>query len=144
MESESGCEEVLDHGQEDMSLRWVIKEKAFDNEKLVQPRLCSNMFYRRIASIFQYFYQWALNLLDVKISILQSKRMECTVFVRPNRKIWKLQKCIYGLIDASRFWYLKLKGEFIRLGVMPSILDNEISVWTKEQIVFGIFTCFCR
>lgn len=55
MESESGCEEVLDHGQEDMSLRWVIKEKAFDNEKLVQPRLCSNMFYRRIASIFQVF-----------------------------------------------------------------------------------------
>ena len=25
--------------------------------------------------------------------------------------IWKLQKCVYGLADASRYWYLRVREE---------------------------------
>ena len=86
-------------------------------------------------------------MLDVKTTFLQGKTMERTAFVRPPKeanadKVWDLQKCVYGLADVSRFWYLKLKEEIIRLGGIPPLLDKGIFVLTNEQIVIGIFACF--
>ena len=43
-------------------------------------------------------------------------------------KIWKLLKCIYGLADASRYWYLKFREEHIKLGAKPSQLDQGVFI----------------
>ena len=64
--------------------------------------------------------------------------MEHTVFFRPLQetninKACKLQKCVFAFADASRFWYLKLNEELIRLGTTPSKLGNGIFVWIKER-----------
>lgn len=37
--------------------------------------------------------------------------------------IWKLSKCVYGLNDASRFWYLTIKDELMKLGAGVSKYD---------------------
>lgn len=29
-----------------------------------------------------------------------------------HRKLWKLKKCIYGLVDGPRMWYMALKSTF--------------------------------
>ena len=35
-------------------------------------------------------------------------------------KIWQLQKCVYGLADASQYWYLIIWEELCKLGGRPS------------------------
>ena len=52
----------------------------------------------------------------MKTAFLQRKKIEREVYIRPlkeaaTNKVWKLQKCIYGLGDASRYWYLRVKEE---------------------------------
>ena len=73
--------------------------------------------------------------------------IERTVYVRPPKEantseVWKLQKCVYELADATRFWYLKLKEELIKLGVLTSVLDKDIFIWAKEHKAIGIVACF--
>lgn len=41
-------EEVYNQGQEYIFLRWVIKEKLVDNEKLVKARLCAQKVFQRL------------------------------------------------------------------------------------------------
>ena len=65
--------------------------------------------------------RWETAAIDVKTAFLQSKQIERTVYLRSLKeanptKIWKLQKCVYGLIDAGRYWYLRVREELIKLG----------------------------
>ena len=60
--------------------------------------------------------KWTLNSLDVKTAFLHGKAIERTVYVRPLKEantsqVWKLQKCVYGLADASKHsLVLKIEG----------------------------------
>ena len=53
--------------------------------------------------------------MDIRAAFLQAKKLDREVFVRPpddikkEGKIWKLLKPLYGLDDASRKFYLKIK-----------------------------------
>ena len=49
---------------------------------------------------------------------------------------------VYELADATRFWYLKLKEELIKLGVLTSAFDREIFIWAKGHKAIGIVACF--
>ena len=91
--------------------------------------------------------KWLINSLDVKTVFLQGKPIERTVFVQPQKeaktdKVWELKKCIYGLADASRYWYLKLREELIRLGATPIQLDQGFFIWHKGNKPIGIMACF--
>ena len=53
--------------------------------------------------------KWSLNSLDIKTAFLQGKVFDGDAFVIPpseasveQGKIWKLNKCVYSLTDASR------------------------------------------
>ena len=75
--------------------------------------------------------KWNLNSLGVKTAFLQGKVMERVVYVRPPQEattntIWSCRKYIYGLADASRYWYLKLKEELVNLSATPLMLDQGI------------------
>ena len=38
-------------------------------------------------------------------------------------KLWKLNKCVYGLCDASRHWYLKVHNVMIEHGAqVPNLV----------------------
>ena len=38
-------------------------------------------------------------------------------------KIWRLQKYVYDLADASMYWYLGVKKELIKLGANVNSVD---------------------
>ena len=91
--------------------------------------------------------KWNLNSLGVKTAFLQGKVMERVVYVRPpqlanTNTIWRLRKCIYDLVNASRCWYLKLKEELINLGATPLTLDQGIFLWFSNEAMIGIMACF--
>ena len=59
-----------------------------------------------------------------------------------HQQIWKLRKCIYGLADASWYWYLKFREELIKLGARPSQLDQGELIWSINSKPVGIMVCF--
>ena len=55
-------------------------------------------------------------MMDVKTAILQGKPLERDVYTGPAEEaktasLWKLKKCVYGLNEASKYWYNQLIDE---------------------------------
>ena len=75
---------------------------------------------------------WEMNSLDVKCAFLQGKLLEREVYLRPPREanvkgvLWKLNKCVYGLMDASRHWYFRVKEELLKRNCKVSKLDPAV------------------
>ena len=155
-------EELAD--QDWLSLRWVDSPKMIDGKPSVKSRLCVRGFEEedqnfrtdsptcsreglRLALTLIASKGWKLNSLDVKTAFLQGKPIERDVYVKPPKevntnKIWKLNKTVYGLADASRSWYLKLKEELNTLGGKLSQLDPGIFTWYRDEHVSGIVLLF--
>ena len=57
------------------------------------------------------------------------------MFLRPPRdvcpedKVWHLRRCIYGLNDAPRSWYNRVKELLLQLGGTISVYDNALFLW---------------
>ena len=158
--------EVEDTGQNCISLRWVVKEKPNENpdkKPIIKARLCARGFEEeknfrtdsptcsreglRIALSLIASNKWDICSLDVKTAFLQGYGLERTVYVRPPReaqtsKIWLLNKCVYGLGDASRYWYLKVRDVLTNLGATPSNLDQGLFTFYKNQKLNGIIVLF--
>ena len=63
-----------------------------------------------------------LNSLDFKSAFLQGDAIKREVYLKPPREaetqgVWRLRKCVYGLKDASRLWWLRLNAALIGLGL---------------------------
>ena len=92
--------------------------------------------------------QWTIKSIDVVTAFLQGKPMEREVYVRPpieayTDKIWKLNKCVYGLSDASRHWYLTLREKLISFGAVPSVVDQGIFYWfSSDGVLIGVILTF--
>ena len=56
-------------------------------------------------------------------------------------KIWKLQKCVYGLADASWYWYTRVKEELIKFGAKVSSVDPGLFCWKEHYKLVGILAC---
>ena len=72
--------------------------------------------------------------------------MECTVYLRPpkeaeTKKVWRLKKCVYGLADTSRYWYLRVKDVLINLGATICSVDQGMFLWFNGNILYGILVC---
>lgn len=73
--------------------------------------------------------------------------MERTVYLKPPKeantdKTWLLHKCVYGLSDASRFWYLRIRDEILKLNGEISPLDQGLFLFFREGKLCGIISCF--
>ena len=82
----------------------------------------------------------------MKTVFLQGKKIEREVYIRPPKetatnKVWKLQKCVYGLGDASRYRYLRVKEELINLSGNVSSTDPGIFCWKENNESIGILIC---
>ena len=60
---------------------------------------------------------WELQGIDIKTAFLQGEDIDREVFViqpseskTPEGYLWKLNRCIYGLSDASLKWYSRVKN----------------------------------
>ena len=85
----------------------------------------------------------------VKTAFLKGKLIERTDYLRPlkeakTNKIWQLRKCVYGLADASRYCYLKLREELVKWGSTPTQLDLGIFIWHNNNKPIGVLKSFAN
>ena len=89
--------------------------------------------------------KWKCETIDVKAAFLQGKKIERDIFVMPPPDareigiIWKLEKVVYGLDDASRNWYFSVKETLLELVCLQSKLDKSLFRWYEGEILQGIF-----
>ena len=83
--------------------------------------------------------------MDIKTAFLQGKELDRLVYLEPPKEahvppgyIWKLSKCVYGLSDASRSWYLTLREELLKSGAVVSKYDLAILTWYFGDKLHGI------
>ena len=72
---------------------------------------------------------WSLNSIEIKSAFLQRKEIIRQVYLKPPKefarewKVWLLKKTVYGLSDAPKSWYTKVKEELLKLNVKVSKYD---------------------
>ena len=155
--------EVPNDGQQALSTTWVVTPKIIDGKYSVKARLCARgfeeeQFFRtdsptcsregiRITLALIACNSWKLKSLDIKTAFLQGKPMEREVYLQPPKEansenLWLLKKCVYGLSDASRHWYLRVKEEMARLGGEVNKMDYGLFMFVIKGELIGILTCF--
>ena len=155
-------DEVDDNGQSCISVRWVITPKVIDGKMSTKARLVAKGFQEiqnfrtdsptcsreslRLMTIIIASNQWQIQSIDVKQAFLQGRKLERSVLLRPppeaaTSKLWHLRKCIYGLADAPREFYLRLREELVNLGLTPCSLDQGLFMWYSDGNLGGILIC---
>ena len=82
--------------------------------------------------------------MDISVAFLQAKKLDREVFVRPpddikkEGKIWKLLKPLYGLDDASRKFYLKVKETLQELGLKTLPGDDAFYFENRNGVLLGM------
>ena len=126
-------EEVEDVGQQRIGSRWVItKKEKHDGQKTdYKARLVARGFQEdhkpqadsptAMKESIKVFLAVAANenfniqSIDIRAAFLQSRFLDRDVFVNPPKDLkkegilWKLKKPLYGLDDASRKFWLRMK-----------------------------------
>ena len=149
-------EEVADDGQKTLPTNWVLTEKVKEGNTIVKARLTvrgdlemtediqtdsptvrkSNIKLVLTASARQHF---DIKSQDVSSAFLQSKPIERDIFVRPPRErripgvIWRLKKTVYGLVDASRGFYLNFSQNLMDLGCEKMKMDPAMFIYFDEN-----------
>ena len=104
---------VEDHGQVSVSCKWVFTVKQMENgSKMLKARLVTQGPEEKCMNERTDFptCSWQAFRMVFISAFLQGNDIESKAFVWPSwemmeeGKIWKLQRCIYGLNDALRYW----------------------------------------
>ena len=135
-------EEVVDTGQERIGSRWIItqKEKHDGQKQEIKARLVARGFQEEdkpqsdsptvLKESMKLFWAIAANegfklqAIDIRAAFLQSENLDRQIFMKPpsgiklEGKLWRLNKPLYGLDDASRKFWLKIKEIFFKLGML--------------------------
>ena len=149
--------EVEDQGQHCLNTNWVLVKK----DGAVKARLCVRgdqeankeeiktdaptamkvnvkLFYLLAA-----YFGWSVRSADVKAAFLQGADLDREVYVRPPKErrvsgvIWRMVKRVYGLVDASRGFYLELNKVLLELGCSVSSLDPAMYMHYREDGSLG-------
>lgn len=159
-------EEVQDEGQKCVSTRWVCSLKETDKGILPKARLvargfeefniqelqkdsptCASESLRLMLTVICQ-NKWKVHSMDIKSAFLQGMELSRVIHVRPPPEadskgvLWKLKKCVYGLADASLYWYNRVKTIMLGTGGKVSQVDPAVFYWLDEQgKVKGVLAC---
>jgi hypothetical protein len=149
-------EEVLDTGQKCISTKWVCTLKDTPDGILPKARLvargfeemttdlpkdsptCSTESLRVILAIFALKH-WRPKSIDIKTAFLQGSELTRDIFVKPPKEagvtdsVWWLRKCVYGLADASLYWYNRVRQVMQECGAKVSSVDPAVFYWLDED-----------
>ena len=156
--------EVENTGQPAISSRWVITEKIKNGKSIVKARLVARGFEEDSSNLDKHSPTcskeslkltlaigsangWMCHSLDVKAAYLQGNPLERPVFLKPPPEydcgyLWKLKKTVYGLCDAARSWYHRVRDQLLLLGLKMSTFDNAIFFCVKHQQLQGIICVY--
>ena len=155
-------EEILDEGQTTIGSRWVITEKQkhdgqkqdykarlvaqgfkeIDQPQSDSPTAAKESFKLLLALSANFGFK--IVSMDIRAAFLQAKTLEREVFVRPPRDIekpgiiWKLLKPLYGLDDASRKFYFKVKETLKAMGLKTLPGDEAVYYEHKDGKLVGL------
>ena len=143
--------EVVDRpqGVNIIDTQWVLVEKErMDGSKVTKARLCmrgdqelnkhlipvdsptTNKISVRLLLTLAVALGWDVSTADIERAFLQTEDLARDVFVRPpvemglpRDKVLKLNRAAYGLLDASRSFFLKQAREFANVNFMPLKFD---------------------
>ena len=155
--------QVPDQGQTKIYTRWVYTNRISNGEQTIKARLVAKGFQDKDADTIRKDSPtcakeslrivlgivascgWTCKSMDIKTAFLQSKQLDRPVYLSPPKEasvppghIWKLSKCVYGLTDASRSWYLTLREKLIELGATVSKYDQAIFTWYNKDKLQGV------
>ena len=153
-------EEIPDTGQQRISVRWVVTPKVVDGIPTVKARLvakgyqelqnfrkdsptCSRESIRLALSVIAS-KKWKLQGIDIRRAFLQGSAIDRVVYLKPPPEantdmLWLLRKCVYGLGDASRSFYLKLHNKLVELKMTQSNLDQGLYLFfDQNNLICGI------
>ena len=90
---------------------------------------------------------WKLKSIDIQSAYLQGKNITREVYLKPppeyyDGKIWKLNKTVYGLSDAARNWYDRVREELLELGLKLSPYDSALFSYIKDGKLIGIICLY--
>ena len=133
---------VEDKGQSSISTTWVMTEKGEEvrarltargyeeEEEFPKDSPTMQKFSFRLLLMLATLNSWVIETTDIKSAFLQGSKLDRLVYVKPPKeadmkgKLWRLEKCLYGLKDASRQWYLKVAKKLDELGFKRSKYDH--------------------
>ena len=152
---------VENKGQQVITCKWLLtmKKDSSGNEK-IKARLvargfeeevnekkdsptCSRESLRLIFAVAATM-DWVICTLDISSAFLQGNAIDRIVFIEPPKecaqkgKVWKLKRCLYGLVDAPREWYQRVCTELTKLGGRKSKYDKCLFLWHKEGKLIGM------
>lgn len=155
--------EVEDNNQHTISCRWVVETKKLDDLDITKARLCARGFEDeegtkrrtdsptcskealRITFSIMASSNWSCKSLDIKRAFLQGNTLDREIFIKPPKeantnKLWRLNKCVYGLNEASRYWYNRVHEEFLKIGLTKSSYDDAMFYFkpSKAEACEGI------
>ena len=147
-------EEIEKTNEDCITTQWVYSQKYVDGKRIVKARLVARGFQEkdesirsdspcttkesvRLLLIVASHKRWKTSTIDIKSAFLQGEKIDRRVILKPPKcvktnKTWLLKKCVYGLRDASRKWYLKLDEALTQLGLGKMSLDEGVYVWRKN------------
>ena len=96
---------------------------------------------------------WCLKSIDIKTAFLEGNILNCDVFIQPPPEarcpqncIWKLNKCVYSLCDASLKWRSKIRefvaendGTVLKLDPALFMLHKKINLLVLLVFMLTIF-----
>ena len=138
---------------------WVLVEKETSaGEKIIKARLCArgdlevnkhlipvssptaNKMSIKILLTVGASYNLEFRTNDTKRAFLQTEELAREVFLRPPReagvpagKVWSLKRACYGLVDASRAYFLRHANELKSLHFQPLKFDPATFVLKDEK-----------
>ena len=146
---------VDDIGQDYLDTKFDIKEKQTENGSQVKARFVAKGFQENTDSmrtdsptctksnlrtllVLSVASSWKVKTIDIKSAFLQGREIQRELYVKPpakvsNGKLWRLKKCLYGLNDSAREWYLKVKEMVTELLGERSNLDHAVFFWKDKD-----------
>ena len=147
-------QEVKYNSQRCPSVRWVCTIKQSNNNLIPKARLvvrgfeeinrhelnkesptCSKDTLRTVVSTAKQ-KKWKIKSIDIKTAFLQGELVSREIYVTPpveanvsKGTVWKLNKCVYGLVDAPRLWYKRVKSFMLSAGARISNFDPAVFSW---------------
>ena len=124
-----------------LSSRWVITQRGDkikarlvvrgfqENEKPQADAPTASRESLRIFLSITANEKFDLKTIDVRSAFLQSNPIDRTILIKPPKdvkkegKVWRLKKACYGLVDASRQFYMSVKDELNKFGMQMA--DND-------------------
>ena len=152
----SAFEVVNDDGQYAIKTRWVFtehdekdkgyklksrlcmrgdKEEAIDQLRADSPTAHKDSL--KLSLTIAANEDFKIVSADIKSAFLQGRSLDRKVFVIPppeagqNGKLWLLKKAAYGLMDASRLFYLELKAKLEMIGLKQ--VSGDPAVFTTRM-----------